>query len=265
MGFWGWLRRLLGHDEPPVPVTPHRNSAVPRDVVAVTRELISRCWKFEPGMGQRMFLDPRQTIVMNHEEFLASVLEHVRRVCQKIDVPRFRPRILVTDAGSAAGRFVEEDGWITIELNEKYFNNRASSQSIICHEVCHYILEFNGIRKPVEIDNEVMTDVAMFVFGLGDVFLTGYQPKNLGPENSVVRLGYLSKSEYKNIKIMINEEIEKNKDNILDESDALLVKIKARLLGDKKKLNRYITHMDQKYPSWSRQKKFEEILRQLER
>ena len=52
------------------------------------------------------------------------------------------------------------------------------------------------------------------VFGLGDVFLTGYQPKNLGPENSVVRLGYLSKSEYKNIKIMINEEIEKNKDNI---------------------------------------------------
>jgi hypothetical protein len=46
-----------------------------------------------------------------------------------------------------------------------------------------------------ELENERLTDAAVFVFGLGDIFLAGYQ-REPGEYRPGHKLGYLSASEY---------------------------------------------------------------------
>src|SRR5260221_14549671 len=63
----------------------------------------------------------------------------------------------------------------------------------------------NGIREPTTRANERLTDVAMFVFGLGDIFLAGYRTKPGVVYRSGHRLGYLNDAEYEHIRVHVTE------------------------------------------------------------
>lgn len=85
------------------------------------------------------------------------------------------PRVVVERLPDAAGQFVEDDGWVKITVGSEFLREPAAAQAILCHELCHYVLGANGIREPTTKSNERLRDVAMFVFGLGEVFLAGYR------------------------------------------------------------------------------------------
>jgi hypothetical protein len=104
------------------------------------------------------------------------LLNHARKVAPNFSVPRKIPRTVVEAAPFAAGQFkVDEEGWVTITISPDFFQDKLAAQAILAHEVCHYVLENSGIRKPNFELNERYTDLCMFVCGFGEIFLAGYK------------------------------------------------------------------------------------------
>jgi hypothetical protein len=124
-----------------------------------------------------------------------EMLRHARRVAPRLNVPRLAPRVVVAPLAWAAGEFAEEDGWVKINLGAGFFNDPLAAHAILCHELCHYVLNASGIREPTRVENERLTDAAMFVLGLGDIFLAGYR-RAPTEYRAGHRLGYLSDAEY---------------------------------------------------------------------
>jgi hypothetical protein len=124
------------------------------------------------------------------------MLRHARQVAPRLNVPRFAPRVIVQPLCDAAGQFVEEDGWVKITVASTFFDDTLAARAILCHELCHYVLNASGIRDPSRAENERLTDAAMFVLGLGDIFLTGYRRAPTAEYRAGHRLGYLSDAEY---------------------------------------------------------------------
>jgi hypothetical protein len=132
-----------------------------------------------------------------HRAIVSELLMHVGRVAPALSVPRMTPQITTERLCEAAGQFVEQDGWVKIVVGTNFFNNMPAAKAILCHELCHYVLEANGIRERPTLENERMTDAAIFVFGLGDVFLDGYRRAPNSQYRVGHRLGYLDDNEYR--------------------------------------------------------------------
>lgn len=150
----------------------------------------NRSWQLTPAALHRFGTEAR---------LITALLDHVRRVTPELTVPMLTPRLLIEDLPQAAGQFVEQDGWVKIVVDRDFFLDLPAARAILCHEVCHYVLEANGIRDANTAANERLTEVAMFVFGLGEVFLAGYHRVSDG-YRAGHRLGYLSAAEYRYVR-----------------------------------------------------------------
>jgi hypothetical protein len=139
-----------------------------------------------------------------YELIVTALLKHVRRVAPGLSVPMMT-QVVVERLPDAAGQFVEDDGWVKIVIGSDFLREPAAAQAILCHELCHYVLGANGIREPTTKANERLTDVAMFVFGSGDIFLAGYRTTPGVEYRSGHRLGYLNDAEYENIRDHVAE------------------------------------------------------------
>ena len=112
-------------------------------------------------------------------------------------MPRLTPRVTVQPLCNVTGQFVEEDGWVKITVGSaSFFNDVLAARAILSHELCHYVLNASGMRDPSPVENERLTDAAMFVLGFGDIFLTGYRKAPTAEYRVGHRLGYLSDAEY---------------------------------------------------------------------
>ena len=135
----------------------------------------------------------------DHGQLVGALLKHVRGISPGISVPMMTPRVVVEPICDAAGQFIEQDGWVKIAVSAAFFNDVPAARSILCHELCHYVLNANGIRQSPTLENERLTDVAMFAFGLGEIFLSGYR-KSATNYRAGHQLGYLSDEEYRFIR-----------------------------------------------------------------
>ena len=139
-----------------------------------------------------------------YDELIAALLRHVHKIAPNISVPMMTPRVVVAPMTEAAGQFIEQDGWVKITVNPSFFHNMPAARAILCHEICHYVLFANGIRQSPTLENERLTDTAIFVFGLGDIFLEGYQ-RSESEYRTGHRLGYLNDEEYIYLKQYVTE------------------------------------------------------------
>jgi hypothetical protein len=135
----------------------------------------------------------------DHGQLVTSLLKHVRAVAPGISVPMMTPRVVIEPTSEAAGLFVEQDGWVKIAVSPAFYDDLPAARSILCHELCHYVLNANGIRQSPTIENERLTDTAIFAFGLGEIFLAGYR-KSATNYRAGHQLGYLSDAEYQFIR-----------------------------------------------------------------
>ena len=67
--------------------------------------------------------------------------------------------------------------------------------SILCHEICHHVLSVQGIKEEDTLQNERLTDVCVFVCGLGSIYLRDVRQ---GPER-----GYYDRNEYHKIQQVV--------------------------------------------------------------
>ena len=169
------------------------------DLEPMVQRLVPLAWgSREATTGIDLPLDPDALAhTGSYEQLIKALLSHVRQVAPGLAVPMLVPRVTTGRLAAAAGQFVEQDGWIAVTVGSDFFADYNAGCAILCHELCHYVLGANGIREPSALANERLTDVAIFVLGLGDVFLRGYKKAPVGEYRTGHRLGYLNDAEYR--------------------------------------------------------------------
>ena len=166
------------------------------------------------------------------EIFVTTLLKHVRLVAPRLNVPFMTPRIEISEIEGVGGQFVENDGWVKLVLSTEFALKPAASRAILCHEICHYILFANSIWLADRADNERLTDVAMFVFGMGDIFLNGFRSRDVAFNQRGHRVGYLTDEEYhflsrEVVRLRTTGDLQSHRE------DELRRKLLNRLLGNK--------------------------------
>jgi hypothetical protein len=166
-------------------------------------QLATVAWPSIGALQQRAFcLDPGQLLDGHAESDLERVLEallnHARRVAPGLSVPHYVPRVQIVSLTDAGGQFRElPDGWVMITVADQFLTNQPAVQAILAHEACHYLLASAEIEAADRHQNERLTDLCMFICGLGKVYLAGYKTGLGQPEyRRGHRLGYLTDEEY---------------------------------------------------------------------
>jgi hypothetical protein len=113
-------------------------------------------------------------------------------------------------------------------------------------------------------DNERLTDVAMFAFEMGNIFLNGFRSKNVGFRQRGHRMGYLTDEEYnflssEVIRLRTTGELQ------LQSETELRGKLLNRLIGNKPMLERYLAHARQRFPTKSEPERIQALLDDFDR
>ncbi len=226
--------------------------------------LVRRSWGSREDNKSGIFVfDPKRLPPGGAEIFVTTLLKHVRSVAPRLNVPFMTPRIELSEMDDAAGRFVVNDGWVKLVLSTQFALKPAANRAILCHEMCHYILFANGIWIADRADNERLTEVAMFVFGMGDIFLNGFKSQDADFNRRGHRVGYLTDAEYH----FLSREVVRLRRTGAAQSKrevALRAKLLNRLVGNEPMLERYLPHARQRFPAISEAERIQSLLDDFE-
>ena len=73
-----------------------------------------------------------------------------------------------------------EEVFIEIDPDAIRFPNSVGAT--LCHEICHKWLQVMGISSPIEMDNEILTDITAVFLGFGKIMLNGCEIINVREE-----------------------------------------------------------------------------------
>jgi hypothetical protein len=115
----------------------------------------------------------------------------------KLEVPFRKPRVEFTRSlpNNEPG-LIEFGDETIIRIHPDYSDDAFGLATILCHELAHFILDQNGIRKTNRAANEKLTDLFVFRCGQGLIYLQGVL--DLTSQNGQTtenKLGYLSLEE----------------------------------------------------------------------
>ena len=168
-----------------VPLTP--------EVIELKEQLIKECWRADEG-PEELSLRPAELRPPDWQQCVDKMLRHAERVATKLSIPYFVPEVVYQSDlfGQSAGAFHElEDRRVKITIDPSLQNKPRAALAVLAHELCHYILRSNDIRKEPTLMDEKLTDVSMFVLGFGELFWEGQ--KSLSGKT----LGYLPQDQYR--------------------------------------------------------------------
>jgi len=74
---------------------------------------------------------------------------------------------------------------VFIEVDSQMVKFPDTVAAALCHEVCHKWLQVNGIGIPLEIENEILTDISCIYLGLGKIMLNGCKAESVRCETVV--------------------------------------------------------------------------------
>jgi hypothetical protein len=251
------------------PTRVRRHGTVPQEPAAANlKEKIDRLarksWSTQEEVAATpLVLDGRKLHGLAYEQVVAAILAHVRMAASRLNVPAMTPRVTVEVLCDAAGQFVEEDGWVKISVGKNFFDNMPAALAILCHEVCHYVLLASGIRERDRLENERLTDTAMFVFGLGGVFLSGYQQRAGTEYRAGHRLGYLTDAEYQYVEAYVSAL--RASPTFLAATEAELEARLRAVVFEADARQRLIAFEQKKYPGKSRSALIQAVLEQIEK
>jgi hypothetical protein len=200
------------------------------------------------------------------ERALEAILQHAQQVAPGLSVPYFVPRVQIVSLADAGGQFREETaGWVTITVADQFLTNQQAVRAILAHEACHYILESAEIREADRYQNERLTDLCVFVCGLGKMYLEGYRTRAAPSEyRRGHRLGYLTDAEYLFAHSYVLEVRYHDTLGLPGEVEALQRRL-AHILPDSRVRDRLLEHARLKHPAktdvWIYQLVIEQLLR----
>lgn len=264
----GWLRGLRAFEDrsaAKASVGIDRQPAIGHDLPRKLELLVRQSWgPRQPNPAANFVLDIRCVPRGGLETFVSALLKHARLVAPKLNVPFMTPRIEIAGIEGACGLFVEDDGWVKFVVKPDSAVNAAMARAVLCHEICHYILGSNGIRLPDRADNERLTDVAIFVFGMVGIFLDGFQTKRTTFNPYAYRVGYLTVEEYH---FLFREAVRLRASGELQTGieEDLRGKLLNRLGGNRLALDRYLANSRARFPAATESERIRALLDDFDR
>ncbi|NEO83614.1 MAG: hypothetical protein F6J87_05045 [Spirulina sp. SIO3F2] len=200
------------------------------------------------------------------EQIIEQLLSHARWIAPQFNIPQMIPRVTIESMTWAAGQFeVDDEGWVTIRLSPRFFEDKPATLAILIHEVCHYILNNAGLRKEQTNENERLTDLCMFVCGFGPAFLNGYrrQPsqQDYRPGH---RLGYLTDREYEFANQYVLELRASYQGQLKSAVEIKHNRLKRLLQGDDKAVKRVIAYERRQSPQKTDRELYEDAIARIE-
>ena len=232
-------------------------------------QLATVAWPSRGALQQPAFwLDPGQLLDVHAEPDLERVLEallnHARRVAPGLSVPHYVPGVLMVSLTAAGGQFREQpDGWVTITVADQFLTNQPAMRAILAHEACHYLLASAEIEEADRHQNERLTDLCMFICGLGKVYLAGYRTgRGQGEYRRGHRLGYLTDEEYQFADRYVRELRRTNAPGVPGQVRTLQQRL-AHLLPDARVRDRLLAQARGKHPAKDDEWLYELVIAQL--
>lgn len=106
---------------------------------------------------------------------------------------------------------------VHIKVSDEYIGYPERCLAVLAHEICHKVIDVNGLHDTDTDENETLTDLATIYMGLGEIILRGYK-------SHTHILGYLDFNNYRvahHIMCVVYGHVESEKTG-LAESDVLL-------------------------------------------
>lgn len=131
-------------------------------------------------------------------EAATELVDQTRGRIGKLEVPFRKPRVEFTALLPENEPGHIEFSWdeTIIRIHPYYADNPFALTAILCHELAHFILDHNGLRKSNRVENEKLTDLFVFRCGQGLIYLQGvHDVTNQDEQRIESRLGYLSLGE----------------------------------------------------------------------
>lgn len=227
-------------------------------------KLAKDAWKSQESLTAEFLLNATK-LPADSEKTIETILNHVRQIAAGLSVPHKIPRMETGSLVDAGGQFKASDGWVSIRLANHLLMDRKAVHAILAHELCHYVLENSGIREKDYEQNERLTDLFMFVCGLGKLFLDGYKRESTQNEyRQGHRLGYLTDKEYG---FAAKYVFELRSNNSL-QLPTRLEEIKQRFtirVNDAPTRDRLMKHARKTYPEKTELELYEIVIEQFER
>jgi hypothetical protein len=228
-------------------------------------KLATDAWQSQESLTTEFFLSPSSLPATRPDKIIEAILNHVRLVAPGLSVPLRVPRVETGALIEAGGQFNTSEGWVVVKLATHLLTDRRAVTAILAHELCHYILENSGIRESDVSENERLTDVCMFVCGLGLLFIEGYKRDvAYGEYRTGHRLGYLSDAEYNFLNRYVRELRSSNSLRLLTTDERLERRLVARI-SDKQVRKRLIEHAKAKHPEKNDREIYEVVIASYER
>lgn len=202
-------------------------------------KLIGMAWTIDESHAE-LRIDHSLSHRSSPEEIIRNYLNHINTVAPGFNIPIRIPKISVGSPKDTGGTFGSKDGWAIMTLSKELVGEKRAVAAVLAHEVCHYVLNCSSVREDETEWNEKLTDLCMFVVGLGDVYLSGYRSSKIRGEYRVGhRLGYLSDREYR-FAAQYVDQLRRNPQRLQKvQIDFLRNKIASRV-GDKRVIERMI-------------------------
>lgn len=230
------------------------------DIRIKADKLIQLSWTDDSAKSESFDIPFAQLRGEPPNRIVSLLLDHVRRIAPKLNVPVQTPRIFIGTPKDAGGQFRVIDGTVSMTLSAELVEDRSATAAVLAHEVCHYILDSSGLNEEDNAKNERLTDVCMFVFGFGEVFYNGYKTETqVGEYRRGHRLGYLKDVEYSFLRRYVAQRRSGTLSNLDSETNRLRRQLLART-GDQRVADRLLKKARTSNPELSENELFEMVL-----
>lgn len=210
-----------------------------QDIYISPRQILSYLRTFEEKLpiAQKEYYRPSLSMTPISEEALNS---EAKKMMNFVGLSEYTPKCTweVTSEGTGGNVTLNNnpDKIVRVKVSTSYRNNLPATLAILAHEICHKLLFCYGLHYPIDIVNEINTDLCTMYVGFGKLIINGYitntsyesQVGNRVYNNTTTHyLGYLNFRHYEqtlNLLRLIkwnerdNGAVESEKDPILQEA-----------------------------------------------
>ena len=103
-----------------------------------------------------------------------SIQKVAKEIAASIGLTGFTFVVAVAKQKEKVGGHIDlsiQDTNVFVEIDANMMKFPDAVGATLCHEVCHKWLQIQGIRSPIEIDNEILTDITTVFLGFGKIML----------------------------------------------------------------------------------------------
>ena len=172
---------------------------IEKEILKLNKEM----WGEERPPHNSQFLQTFPEILLRKDDLSTNdiaeaakiLVNETRKRINRLEVPFRKPRVEFTKLlpNNEPGHIEFGEYETIIRIHPDYKDNPFGLASILCHELAHFILDHNGLRKNNTNENEKLTDLFIFVCGQGLIHLQGIiEVTSKNGQTIENKLGYLS-------------------------------------------------------------------------